>query len=572
MRGILTALLGENVHIACVPYVFTHCEEAELNIFFEVLNPALFPYASRNVWIPNLEWTYRTWEPYFSMVDEIWVKTHEAHEYLANRNISSTYIGWTSMSKGYADKLRFDRALVPVGKNIFRNPRPIFQAYLKVQENDPEMYAKLPTLVVQYNPDHVKVVVPDSISTKVELATADLKDTEYAELMKTCGVCICMSVAEGFGHAINECMSVGMNLLLSDIAPFHELAGETALYGEILTKIDHPDCFATLVDSTSDSIVNILTQYVQTPFKEKRKICEAVRDMFEARHTAWIARMKEVLVPLPPYSLTASFPKEEDLPDVSIITLTKNRREFMPLAKYCYLIQSYPEEKLEWIIVDDGEDSIEDTLMGIPNVVYVRCSGLTIAQKRNLGVQKAMYNTLVMMDDDDVYPENSVLHRVAMLGKEPAKQCGFCTTIPSYDIVQYKSFINVPPMTLHMSERISEATLIFTRKFWEENLFDESVRIAEGDSFVRGRELQCREFSPQEVIVSLVHPKTTSSRKTPEGEPNGCHFGFNEKLFALVSEIGGRLNTSGQIETGDDASSGASCDGDGHPLATQLPP
>ena len=40
------------------------------------------------------------------------------------------------------------------------------------------------------------------------------------------------------------------------------------------------------------------------------------------------------LKPEQPYSLTASFPKEDELPDVSIVTVTKDRRIFMPLAKY----------------------------------------------------------------------------------------------------------------------------------------------------------------------------------------------------------------------------------------------
>jgi hypothetical protein len=57
----------------------------------------------------------------------------------------------------------------------------------------------------------------------------------------------------------------------------------------------------------------------------------------------------------------------------------------------------------------------------------------------------------------------------------------------------------------------------------------------------------CRELSPQEVIVSLVHPLNISSRKIPEfKEPNGCHYGFNEKLFAMVSEIGQKLTTLGE--------------------------
>ncbi len=153
-----------------------------------------------------------------------------------------------------------------------------------------------------------------------------------------------------------------------------------------------------------------------------------------------------------------------------------------------------------------------------------------------------MYDILCMMDDDDVYPNNSVLQRVAMLLKEPAKQCGFCTTIPCYDIVKYSSFVNVPPYTLPMSQRVSEATLVFTRDFWKERPFI-PIQIAEGDTFIHGREHMCREISPQEVIVSLIHPKNTSSRKLPDiKEPNGCHYGFNEQLFAMVSQIGQEMN------------------------------
>jgi glycosyltransferase involved in cell wall biosynthesis len=224
------------------------------------------------------------------------------------------------------------------------------------------------------------------------------------------------------------------------------------------------------------------------------------------------------------------------------VTITKDRRIFMPLAKYSYMIQSYPEDKLEWVIVDDGDDPIEDTLIGVPNVKYIKCDKMSIADKRNLGVQSAMYDIVCMMDDDDVYPNNSVLQRVAMLLKEPVKGCVFCTTIPAYDICKYISYMNVPPITLPMSQRVSEATLGFTRKFWEERKFHEGTQIGEADAFIRGREQMCREISPQEVIVGLGHTMNTSGRRTPEmKDPNGCHYGFNEKLFALVSEIGEHL-------------------------------
>ena len=543
LRGIIAGVFGKETEIRTVPHVYPHCEEAEINFFLEVINPSLFSYARRNIWIPNLEWTYKTWEPYLRMVDEIWVKTHEAEEKLNSMDIKCKYIGWTSIDKIYADKVNYSNAFLPIGKNIFRNPRPVFQAYLKIKNESEDTYLKLPMLHVQYNPNHIDIKFPPAISDKVVLHDRELKESEYDELMKSCGLCICISMAEGFGHAVNECMAVGMNTILSSIPAFKELTSGDGLFGNVLEKIDQPDCFGTLVDTTSDSLVDALKVYVTNPFRIKRAASDMMRGLFEARHKEWVVKMKEVLEPLKDiasYALKDVFPKEDDLPDVSIVTITKDRRAFMPLAKYCYLLQSYPADKMEWVIVDDGDDPIEDTLFGIPNVTYVKCEqGMTVSQKRNFAVGKCMYDTIVMMDDDDVYPENSVLHRVVMMMKEPAKQCGFSTTIPCYDITKYSSFMNVPPMTLPMSERVSEATLIFTKKFWEEGGFDDMIKVGEGDAFISGREQMCREISPQEVIVSLVHPKNMSSRKCPPmDEPNGCHYGFNEKLFALVSGIG----------------------------------
>jgi glycosyltransferase involved in cell wall biosynthesis len=222
---------------------------------------------------------------------------------------------------------------------------------------------------------------------------------------------------------------------------------------------------------------------------------------------------------------------------VSIITITKDRRPFIPLAKYCFLSQSYPESKLEWVIVDDGKDQIKDLVSDLPNVKYILCDEpMTIGAKRNLAIEKASHDILVMMDDDDVYPNNSILARVAHMLAEPTKECIVCTTLPCYEIHEAKSFMNVPPNTLGLADRVSEATLACTRAFWEARKFPDQ-QIAEGGAFLRGREAMCREMSPQDVIVSLCHKKTTSSRRPPTMETNGCHYGFSEELFTRVSEI-----------------------------------
>jgi len=551
LRGILIAAYGEDVKMNRVHYMLPECPEAEVNIFLEVVNPALFTFAGRNIWIPNAEWTYRSWTTYIPMFDEIWCKTTECTEIFKQYTSKVRYIGWTSIDKVWDPvkyKKNYYKAIVPVGKNIFRNPKPILQAYFRILSSDPKLYAKLPALNIVYDPSVIEFHVPDEIKAKVHLHNKVLGETEYDDLLRECGLCICLSACEGFGHAVNEALSVGCNFILSPIRPFKEdIIGEVqagVYYGEQSAQIDQVECIGSMVDTSVYSVMDALEEYVDTPLKSKQVGSKFLRELYEANHKKWVDNFKEYLVSVKfePYSMNATLPKESDLPDVSIVTITKDRRKFMPLAKYSYMIQSYPEDKIEWVIVDDGDDPIEDTLFGVPNVKYVWCEKMSVADKRNLGVQSAMYDIVCMLDDDDVYPNNSILQRVAMLLKEPKKECVFCTTIPCYDIKKYSSFMNVPPITLPMSQRVSEATLGFTRKFWEERKFQSGVQIAEADAFIRDREQMCREISPQEVIVSLVHPLNTSSRKTPEmKEPNGCHYGFNEKLFELVSQIGDDL-------------------------------
>jgi len=537
LRGILSAAYGEDVKIFRVHYMQPECAEADVNIFMEVVNPSLFSYAGLNIWIPNPEWTYQSWIPYIQQFDEIWAKTQECYDIFSQYTQKLKLIGWTSIDKVWnpnTDKKNYYKAIVPVGKNIFRHPKPVLQAYQRILKNDPDTYRKLPTLNIVYSETDIQIYVPEDIQSKVVLHSKVLKESEYDALIKDCGLCICLSASEGFGHAINECMSAGCNLIISPIRPFTEdlvgLNRPGAFYTEEMKSIDHPECLGKLVDVSVDSVVEGLEKYVETEYKLRRWGSIVMRETYEKRHKVWVESMTKMLkdVVIPSYCLKDTMPKEETLPDVSIITITKDRRKFMPLAKYSYMIQSYPEDKLEWVIVDDGDDPIEDTLIGVPNVKYVKCDRkMTISEKRNLGVENAMYDVIAMMDDDDVYPNNSILQRTAMMLKEPIKECAFCTTIPCYDMTKYASFMNVPPLTLPQSKRVSEATLIFTKKFWEEKKFEDKVQIGEADTFIHGREQMCRELSPQEVIVSLVHPLNTSSRKAPEMDSNGCHYGFN---------------------------------------------
>ena len=551
LHGIIAHVFGKDTQIRHVPHFYPQCQQAEINFFIEVINPALFVYAAKNIWIPNPEWTYKTWQPYSRMVDEVWVKTLESYNLFYEwKNQSTTenpvvvqYIGWTSIDKVVPETKNFNKAMVPAGKNVWRNPRPIIQCYMAIQKQNPGLYAMLPELHIVHSPEAIPLPpLPESLVGKIILHSEVMPEKEYDELLQECGLCVCMSAAEGFGHAVNEALSTGSILMASPIEPFIELAPNNSLWVSELKRTKHPQCLGTLMDVDLRSMMEAFQHYVQLSLHEKLLMSQESRALYERHHQTfveWISRyMKESLSDIPEYTLENHFPKEDELPNVSIITVTRDRRAFIPLAKYCIVAQGYPEDKIEWVIVDDGNDQIKDLVSEMPNVKYVLSDDpMTIGAKRNLGIESASHDVLVMMDDDDVYPNNSVLTRVAYMMAAPKKEAVFCTTIPCYDIHERKSFMNVPPNTLAMSERVSEATLCFTRDFWSQRKFPDQ-QIAEGGAFIRDREVMCRELSPQDVIVSLVHSKNTSSRKAPAGEANGCHYGFSDELFTLVTEIG----------------------------------
>lgn len=236
----------------------------------------------------------------------------------------------------------------------------------------------------------------------------------------------------------------------------------------------------------------------------------------------------------------------QDCPPISVVTLTYNRPKFIENACLNLLSTDYPRDKIEWIVVDDSDPdkSPSDRILQFaekfaPGIVtYVPLvKKKSIGFKRNLAIERAKHNVIVMMDDDDHYPSTSFRRRVAYLLKGRRQfECAACTTIAMYDLRNGTSAVNVPPYTLSLSERISEASMVFTRGFWNRRKF-EDVSMAEGESFIKGREDQVIEMPPQQMIVALNHGQNISSRAMPDAKPS-CFWGFSrphlEFLHGLI--------------------------------------
>ena len=142
-----------------------------------------------------------------------------------------------------------------------------------------------------------------------------------------------------------------------------------------------------------------------------------------------------------------------DCPPISIITLVHNRPKFIENACLNLLSSDYPRDKMEWVVVDDSDPDqspsnriLQFAEMFAPGIVtYVPLvKKHSIGFKRNLGVERAKHNVLVMMDDDDHYPVTSFRRRVAYLRKgRRTYDCATCTSIAMYDLRKGTSAVNV---------------------------------------------------------------------------------------------------------------------------------
>ena len=106
-----------------------------------------------------------------------------------------------------------------------------------------------------------------------------------------------------------------------------------------------------------------------------------------------------------------------------------------------------------------------------------------------------------------------------------------------FEINKYISMINVPPHQLAFEDRISEASLLFTRDFWSRQPFREDSRGSEAKEFLANRSSQCLEVTWTGILVALLHTRNTSTKIVRSDKPNGCHFGWSDKLFLFITSL-----------------------------------
>ena len=202
--------------------------------------------------------------------------------------------------------------------------------------------------------------------------------------------------------------------------------------------------------------------------------------------------------------------ENRNLPFISVCTPTFNRRPFIPIMIKCFEHQNYPNDKIEWIIVDDGTDKIEDLIKHIPQVKYFSFKDkLTLGKKRNIANDNTKGEIIIYMDDDDYYPPERFMHAVDVLTKNPNALCAGSSAM----FIHFKHINKMYQFGPYGPNHATAATFAFRRELLQQTRFNELSSVAEEKQFLKNYTIPFVQLESIKSILVFSHIHNSFDKK-----------------------------------------------------------
>ena len=206
-------------------------------------------------------------------------------------------------------------------------------------------------------------------------------------------------------------------------------------------------------------------------------------------------------------------------PLVSVCTPTFNRRPFIPTMFECFKNQTYPKDRIEWIIVDDGTDRIKDLVesSGINQIKYFELpQKVSLGEKRNYMHSKATGSIIVYMDDDDYYPPERVSHAVDKLMDNRQALCAGSSEIYIY-FKHIKKMIQFGP---YGPNHATAGTFAFRVELLKQTKYQDHAAVAEEREFLKGYTIPFVQLDPMKTILCFSHEQNTFDKRKLLNNPH----------------------------------------------------
>lgn len=191
--------------------------KVDINLFVQPTPSSLqyfLPYADKNYLIPNHEWCYFSQEE-IAKFDKILCKTKEAERIFRPLNRNTEFLGFTCNDCFEKDiPKNYRLALHLAGASSQKGTDRVVKTWL-----DNPQFPKL--FLLKHKTPHY-IPPTDNIHLEKEY----LSKSSLRHFQNNCGLHICPSETEGFGHYIAEGMSCGAVVVTTDAPPMNEFIAD----------------------------------------------------------------------------------------------------------------------------------------------------------------------------------------------------------------------------------------------------------------------------------------------------------------------------------------------------------
>lgn len=237
-------------------------------------------------------------------------------------------------------------------------------------------------------------------------------------------------------------------------------------------------------------------------------------------------------------------------PFVTLCTPTFNRRPFIPIMLKCFEQQTYPKDRIEWLIVDDGTDKIEDMVKDVPQIKYFKYDEkMTLGKKRNLLNDNSKGDIIIFIDDDDYYPPERITHAVETLQKNPKALCAGSSEM----FIFFKHINKMYKFGPYGPNHATAATFAFKKELLKITRFNEASSVAEEKQFLKDYTIPFVQLDSRKSILVFSHIHNSFDKKVLLNQPSNPtvneskliptdFVNNNEILNFFMNEIDGLLN------------------------------
>lgn len=236
--------------------------------------------------IPNQERFPQRQVRRLKRVDHILCKSRHAREVFAGLHGSVRFIGFASPDRLLAGQMPdYTRFFHLAGRSTLKNTALILELWAR--------HPEWPELTLVQHPDNA----PASVPPNVRLLSRYLPDRELRELQNACGIHLCPSLSEGWGHYIVEAMSCRAVTLTTDGPPMNELVqAERGIL--IPAHRDEPRHLGRNFYVDPPALETAIARLIEMDGQEKLLLGKAARGWFEANSRSFAASLPAHLAEL----------------------------------------------------------------------------------------------------------------------------------------------------------------------------------------------------------------------------------------------------------------------------------